>query len=337
MKLTTLALLAALASLFLLAPARAWDAPGHRAITLLGLDAFHERAGTPTWLQEPRIRAQVADQSNAADRYRGMRIPQLTHANNPDHYIDIEDLAPYGLDFFEIPPLRYEFVKALIISKHKAGDAFQGRPINPMFDQAQTGQWPGFLPYAIMEHYAKLSAAFRTVRILEELDDPQRAHQLEMARDYVKAEMGLLSHFVGDAAQPLHTTMHHHGWIGDNPKGYTTDRGFHAYIDGEILKLHGLTYDLLKRDRVVGLQIDAADPWMDVLLYIYRAHEYVEPLYEMQRTGDLQGLQGGRLIANRLQEAGAMLGELYIAAWENAKPTPRAVQDFIRYDNFDAK
>ena len=22
---------------------------------------------------------------------------------------------------------------------------------------------------------------------------------------------------VGDAAQPLHTTRHHHGWVGDNP------------------------------------------------------------------------------------------------------------------------
>ena len=48
--------------------------------------------------------------------------------------------------------------------------------------------------------------------------------------------MGILAHFVGDAAQPLHTTKHHHGWKGDNPNGYTTENSIHAYIDGGVIK-----------------------------------------------------------------------------------------------------
>jgi hypothetical protein len=41
-----------------------------------------------------------------------------------------------------------------------------------------------------------------------------------------------MGHLIGDASQPLHTTIHHHGWVGDNPHNYTTSRGFHSWIDG---------------------------------------------------------------------------------------------------------
>ena len=40
--------------------------------------------------------------------------------------------------------------------------------------------------------------------------------------------MGVMGHYVGDGSQPLHTTVHFNGWVGDNPKGYTTKQTFHA-------------------------------------------------------------------------------------------------------------
>ena len=39
--------------------------------------------------------------------------------------------------------------------------------------------------------------------------------------------MGVMGHYVGDCAQPLHTTKHHNGWVGENPHGYTTWPGLH--------------------------------------------------------------------------------------------------------------
>jgi len=50
------------------------------------------------------------------------------------------------------------------------------------------------------------------------------------------AEMG---HFVGDGAQPLHTTKHYNGWVGENPKGFTTQTTFHAWIDGGYFRKTG--------------------------------------------------------------------------------------------------
>ena len=31
--------------------------------------------------------------------------------------------------------------------------------------------------------------------------------------------MGWVGHYVADAAQPLHNSIHHDGWSGANPKG----------------------------------------------------------------------------------------------------------------------
>src|SRR5439155_16088033 len=113
-------------------------------------------------------------------------------------------------------------------------------------DPMRTKETPGFLPWAIERHYELLVSSLNTLRIVEGLHDGARAAALEEARQNIVHEMGMLSHFVGDAAQPLHTTRHHHGWVGENPAGYTTASGFHAYIDGAVLRLHGLSYQTLK-------------------------------------------------------------------------------------------
>ena len=60
--------------------------------------------------------------------------------------------------------------------------------------------------------------------------------------------MGVMGHYVGDASQPLHTTIHHHGWVGPNPNGYTTNRTFHSWIDGGYFrKVRGLSFPELQK------------------------------------------------------------------------------------------
>jgi hypothetical protein len=317
--------------------ADAWDAAGHRTITKLALEGFAQREGTPEFLRDPQIRERVVDQSTTPDRWRGTRVAQLAHQNNPDHYLDIEDLEPYGLTLAEVSPLRYEFIKQLVLAKERKGEAFNGRPINPATDTARVLEWPGFLPHAIMEHWGKLQASFRTLRILEALNEPARAEQLANARLNVMYHMGVLSHFVGDAAQPLHTTTHHHGWVGDNPNNFTTDRGFHAYIDGTIVAHHGISADSLRESVLFDQPLaDARDPWRDVLALITRSHEMVTPVYEAQKSGALEQPAGAQLIIARFTDAAATLAALYVAAYEQAAPTPQQTADFIKYDGFAA-
>jgi hypothetical protein len=331
-----LAVVCAAASLFVAAtPAQAWDAQGHRLITLLALD--HLNAGLPAFVKDEAFRKTVAENAVEPDRWRAVRIGQLMNLNNPDHYLDIEDLEPHGLSLDTLPPLRYEYVAAVAIAKEKAGSEFKGRPINEARDFAKTDRWPGFAPYSIAENYGKLVASFKTWRMLEKLNEPARAHQVEACKASISVIMGVMSHYVGDVAQPLHTTMHHHGWIGENPENYTTDYGIHAYIDGKILDIHSLNYDALKGSAMPERAVDARDPWKDIIEHLKRSYAQVEPIYKMKKSGDLERDAGKALISERLVDGGAMLAALYNAAWEASEPTEKDLENFIKFDGFEGK
>jgi hypothetical protein len=308
------------------ASALGWNAHGHRTVTLLALDRLP--ADAPQWLHAPEIRARIADQSNEPDRWRGTRSIPIGHEANPEHYIDIEDLEPFGLSLHTLPRHRYEAFRAMVLAKHENPRGFA--PVEK--DPDKSKEWPGFLPWAIQEHFFKLQSSFNTYRILVELDDPARAGQLEQARQNVIYEMGILSHFVGDAAQPLHTTRHHHGWIGDNPKGYTTDFGFHAYIDGRILEIHGLDYAALKPLMPQTAEIPPDfDAWAAGIDHIARSFQQVEALYERQKDGSLIQAPGRAMISERLCDGAATLGTLYAAAWQASKPTQAEISAFIKF------
>lgn len=306
--------------------ASAWDAHGHRTITYLAIDGLSP--DMPDWIRTPEFSARIADQSNEPDRWRGTRRTAIGHEANPEHYINAEDLENFGLTLQTIPRHRYEYFRALAIALHEHPDRFP--PHNASRDRDLTRQWPGFLPHAIAEHHAKLQASFNTMRILEIVNDPSRQAELEQARNNVMYHMGILSHFVGDAAQPLHTTRHHHGWVGENPNGYTTEYGFHSYIDGRILSIHRLSFDNL-RAGMDYYSVDAADPWPEILEYVQRSLDGVEPLYKKQKDGSLEQAPGKAFISARLQDGGAMLSALYRAAWISSEPADREVAAFIRF------
>lgn len=323
-------LIAIAAALLLAAAAQAWDAHGHRTITYLALDGLP--ADMPGFLRELDVRHQVAFQSNEVDRWRGSKYPVLAHENNQDHYLDLDLLDQFGLTVATLPPLRNEYLRALIIAKHEHPERID--PYDASRDPDRSKEWPGALPYAIVEHWAKLQMSFQTLRVLEKLDDPQRQHQLAQARANVITEMGYLSHFVGDAAQPLHTTKHHHGWVGPNPHSYTTEKSFHSYIDGGCIDKHGLTYAVLRPLQKYEVRINPRDPWKDTLEYIEDSFELVEPLYRLQRSGELDQEAGRAFLCERLTTAADMLRAMYVAAWISSAPDLKAEEDFKRYNNF---
>jgi hypothetical protein len=305
----------------------AWNAPGHRAITDVALTLLPAEA--PAWLLTPDTRAEIAYQSNEPDRWRGTAIPALSHENGPDHFMDLELLERSGLTLRTLPPLRYDFVAAIAKARAARPEAEAGERRGV----ASAGEdQEGYLPYAIMEHYAKLVSSFNTLRILERLDDPARAAQLRAARANVIHEMGQLSHFVGDAGQPLHTTIHHHGWVGENPDGFTTERSFHAHIDGGVVAMHGLDAAALARSAPAMRPIAAAAVWDETLALIERSHAAVRPLYELQKSGALHQAPGAAFISERMNDAASVLAGLYWRAWEASAPTEKQVKDFVRYD-----
>jgi hypothetical protein len=313
-------------------PARAWDAVGHRIVTVLALEAANRDQKLPAWLTDAASRAQIADQSVVPDRWRSTRLPQLVHVNSPDHYINLENLEELDLTLETLPTLRYEYVKHVALKRADPG--FKGRPINPAADPERIREYPGFLPHAMAENYAKLQSAFRVVRILEGLNDPARKDQLAMARANAYSTMGVLAHYVGDAAQPLHTTKHYNGWVGDNPKGYTTERTFHAQIDGVVIREQHITEADARPKLDPARTVQGDDPWKDILAHIQRGFARVDSVYELKKTGELDGPKGKEFLSERLADGASTLGAMYRAAYDSSEPKPKDVEEFLKYDNF---
>lgn len=313
------------------ATAWGWGAQVHRDLTHLALEGLP--ADAPSWLREPDVRARAAFQSYQADRWRGWPSDTLKHVNDPDHYLDAELLAQFELSLDTLPKLRGEYLRVMAAAKLAHPERLE--PYDAAKDPARAHEWPGFVLHAVAEHYAKLQAAFNQVRILEQLDDPARRWQLEQARAIALYHLGELSHFVTDVAQPLHTTRHYNGWVGANPAAYRWRDKFHLYIDEGFAIRHQLSRDALRRLVKYDARVNPADPWGDVLAYFQRSHALMERLYVLERDDRLDTDEGKRLITGQLCDAVAMLHGLILAAYTSAAPTPKQIETWVFYDQFD--
>ncbi|MFM9956617.1 MAG: hypothetical protein ACKVZJ_00960 [Phycisphaerales bacterium] len=356
--------------------AQAWDAHGHRVITYLALDAlpFTDKpappvapppappvapggAATPAappnlrtsplplWMTAPSFRDACAYQSAEPDRIRAQPTPSLVHLNGPDHYFDLDMLARWGMKVEDMPTLRHRFIKELSLARLTFPQNFTD--YDEKKDAANEHEWPGLGPQAMMETYGHLQASFRTLKIIEFLGGEGRDLQIAQAQQNIIYHIGRLSHFVGDHAQPLHTTIHHHGWVRDvvkfpdpapaanvwNPKDYTTDYGFHSYIDGTILIHHKITYESLTQQTdgtpVTPHAVKDTDPWKDILEHINRSYKEVEPLYQMHKDDTLRSAPGKQLIESRLRDGAKMLAALITAAWTSSDPIKRDTNYYI--------
>ncbi|HEU6449590.1 MAG TPA: hypothetical protein VFV23_14240 [Verrucomicrobiae bacterium] len=299
----------------------AWDYEGHHAINELALASLPKDFGMEL---TPVIKGRIEFLAGEPDRWRNVGDAPLKNLNGPDHYIDFEDLKLYGLTPETLPIMRYDFMAE--IAKARAAHPEKFPPINPMKDTDHARELDGFLPWAITENYEKLKSDFAVFKALrthggtpEEIADAQA--------DIVYV-MGVMGHYVGDGSQPLHTTKHFNGWVGENPKGYTTKPTFHGWIDGGYFKKTGgiKMKALVGKIRPATKIPNADDPesfFHFVVAYLVEQNKFVEPLYEMEKNGELtgdgvKGMQGRPFLDGQLVKAGQMLGNLWYTAWLEA-------------------
>ncbi len=271
----------------------------------------------------------VAFLAGEPDRWRNVPDLPLKQANALDHYCDMEYITDAGLDWATVPSFRYDFVVQFAAGRKANEKNFQ--PYDPAKNLDHTREWPGFAPWAITEYYGKLRSEFSYLKVFEELGTPE---EIANAQANVLYVMGVMGHYVGDCAQPLHTTKHHNGWVGENPKGYTTWPGLHSWIDGGIIARTNLRFPQLAA-RVkpaapvpLAARSDGRDPmFVAVVDYLQTQHQQLEPLYQLEKDGKLGQGEGGvvadetkAFIEARLLEGGQMLGAIWLTAYRNAVP-----------------
>lgn len=317
--------LAVLAGCVFSIPARGWDYEGHRLVNQLALASLP--TNFPSFVLDLEARERIAFLAGEPDRWRNSPDPGLKHCNGPDHYLDLEYLEPHGIEVSQLSPFRYEFVTQLAAGR--AARPTKVPAIDPQRDTDRTRALIGFLPWTISEYQGKLKSAFSYLKEYESEGTPE---EIANARANIIYLMGVMGHFVGDAAQPLHTTKHHHGWVGDNPNHYSTNSSIHSWIDGGYLQQFGVNALQLRKDlrraQVLPLQqtgASATNVFPAVMSYLNGQFKQVEPLYKLEKEGKLSGRrelseEGQEFITRQILRGAQMLGDLWLTAWQQAPP-----------------
>ncbi len=304
----------------------AWDYAGHRMVNQLALAALP--ADFSAFVNTPAARERIAFLGGEADRWRN--APDLTfrHLNNPDHFLDLDDLARYQLTPEQLSPFRYDFVAQLALARAAHPDRFP--PIDPLKNADHTRNLIGFLPWTITERYAKLKSCFSYLRTFGQFGGTP--DEIANAQKNIIYLMGVMGHFVADGAQPLHTTKHYNGWVEPNPRGYTTSRRFHAWIDGGFIERAGIDFAQLRPGihparnlaQIHGAAA-ATNMFPVVMTYLEAQAKMVEPLYRLDKEGKLSvqpvvSPEGRAFLSAQLLKGAQMLADLWLSAWQEAGP-----------------
>jgi hypothetical protein len=319
-----------------------WDYEGHRTVNQLALAGLP--ADFPAFVREPANAERIAFLAGEPDRWRNVPDLPIKQFNGMDHYLDVEQLADAGIDAAKVTSFRYDFAAQFAAGRAAHPDKFPAVP--PAKNADHSREWPGFAPWAITEYYGKLKSAFSYLKALEEAGTPEEVANAQANVIYL---MGVMGHYVGDCAQPLHTTMHHNGWVGPNPNGYTTWSGIHSWIDGGFMARAGFKLtDMVGRvtpaePLALAAQADGRDPaFVAVMNYFMAQHELVEPLYALEKKGALKSevaatsVEGRKFIEDRLLTGGNMLARVWLTAWKQAAPDTYLKAQLLKRQMADA-
>ena len=306
----------AAAALFVAPIVLAWDYEGHRLVNQLALASLP--TNFPAFVKEPAAAERIAFLAGEPDRWRNTSDLTLKHFNNPDHYMDFEELPLCGLKPETLPPFRYVFAGQVALAR--ANNPANFTAIDAAKDTDRTKALVGYLPWTIAEYGAKLRSAFSYLKAFEEGGS---AEEIKNAKDNIIYIMGCMGHFVGDGSQPLHTTIHYNGWVGDNPKDYPTNRTFHSWIDGGFIGRAGLNPAMVMSKVRPAKPLDT-NVFPAIVEYLHAQFALVEPLYQLEKDGKLSAkkpsVEGVEFIHSQLLKAGQMLGDLWYTAWHYAPP-----------------
>ncbi len=218
--------------------ARAWGHTGHVKISELAAQALPR--DLPQFLRDSDAIWEIGELGAEADESKTTGV--VTSVTNgristaltvhdaerdPGHFIDLDDsgfVIGGAVPLTNLPPTREAFDTA------QRGATQPGR---------QT-QYGGYLPYAIIDGFQQLRKDFAMWRAFKIGVETAKVHSdreyfeshLALREKLIVRDIGYWSHFVADASQPMHVSVHFNGWGAfPNPNGFTT-APIHAPFEG---------------------------------------------------------------------------------------------------------
>jgi len=248
-------------------------------------------ANMPAFLRTDAAINEVEYLGPEPDRWRSPGEPELVAAQAPEHFIDLELADALG----PLPHRRLDFEWLAVT-------------------HGQKPEKIGLQPWQATEVWQRLKAAFREYRHLSaEHKDTQPVEQA------IIFYIGWLGHYVGDAAQPLHTSIQYNGWIGDNPHGYTTEHKIHWQFEGPFVGANIQLGDI--QPKMTPVHILQGDIFDDYIAYLRHSATLVEQVYVLEKAGGFTGkgtAESRSFTAERLAAGASMLRDMVATAWEQS-------------------
>ncbi len=286
----------------------AWGERGHHVVNRAAVRTIPEDG--PTFLRAHED--WVVYFGPIPDSWRSASEPFQKILEDPNHGWFREQFA--FMTTADVPRSRYEFVLALDREHRRlvaAGDQKAAALTNV--------RWTGTLPYAAVETYEQMVAGMRRYRAALAQKADTRFVELEIA-----SYMGRLGHYMADGAQPLHDSIHHDGWQGANPKGYTTDPRVHGRFESRFVDLMQLSAETIQP--VMPPPTVLADPFDAILAHLDDAGMFVEKVYQLDASGafeDPANDEARGLVRRQIGRAATLLRDLAQTAWVRSAERPQ--------------
>ena len=309
-----LALAGAVAAAAALAAGQAWSwgATGHRLIGQAAALALP--SDVPAFLRTPAAVQQLGELDREPDRSKGGGKPHDADLD-PGHFVDLTDdghvFTAAGPSVDALPGDRLAFSEALT------------KADIPLFKA-------GWLPYSLMDGHQQLVrdfALWRTDAALAKNPKVPAAQRAWYAVDRALREqltirdLGWWGHFVGDASQPMHVSIHYNGWGREqpNPQGYTLDP-VHGPFEGPFVSANVRLAD------VQAAMAAAPGPCAGTLqactaAYLRATLATVEPFYRLWGAGAFTTVgdaRGKGFAVERVAAGAAQLRDLTVRAWRES-------------------
>ncbi len=287
-----------LAAVLLPTLAPGWGDVGHTTINRAAAEKIP--ADMPHFLKAASSR--IGWLGPEPDRWRSNLEKPLNDAQAPDHFIDLEYvdwLKPF-------PPDRYAFIQAV----------YQYRAQHPQ-DGVPPPEKIGFQPY--IYHRSLRPPEGRLPRVSPR---PGRGRSTADAEANAIFYAGWLGHYVGDGSNPMHTSIQYNGWVGPNPKGYSTSHDVHSKMETAFVNANPEVTHIAD---LVGAPRHLDHPFEDYIAYLRESRSRIERAYQLEKAGGFDGKgtpESREFIRQQLGRGAQMLLNMWYTAWVDSAGEP---------------
>jgi hypothetical protein len=290
------------------AQALAWGYAGHQMIGEVA--ARHFPAELPAFLRTRLAAARIGRLSQEPDISRNSGQPHDADLD-PGHFLDVSDDGTIlgGPRLSALPSTREEYDSAL---RAVGSDEFKA----------------GFLPYNIVDGWEQLVHDFALLRAyrgalahakdfhLTSADRRGYADLISLRELITLRDLGYWAHFVEDASQPMHASVHYNGWgNGPNPDGFVAGPGLHAKFESAFVNAN-------VREADIEALMAPFHPCADTVQactaqYLTTTNQLVPKLYQLDKQGafDTATPESKDFVVQRLAVAANMLRDMVMDAW----------------------